>query len=416
MEYYNCIDSEKIYNKDLLKKIEDYNLEIYFKLNKNSIASDYVGFIIKDNFVISMYPKHLISEKNFKSEGKLDEEFELLSNLIIDLRLNGGIADEMDGITNFPLVAYKNVCDYYSLHGLYLEMEQNYKYSYGGKINWKQTIEKSNKVISDKNLLYLPFIVENKNSKEVFLTDCMKYILSNGYSLFGRYFNIGIPFYMHEKNNIFNDFSRVIRELKIIKQEYFKDLERKLIDNMISYFEWKNMESDTGLLLTNNFNLYWEKMINYFLNKNFDGIVEDSKELNLYKLNLSNNIDKYKFNKVFEKIETDEVYSKGYTRRFKVEYDHISSLKDMIFIFDSKYYKDVKKLDYKQVVYHLILKEKKDYRDKQIINGLILPTSGDYEYKVHLDLRDKLGSLNDILILEHYFNLKEIIISYLDKN
>lgn len=415
MEYYNCIDSERIYNKTLLNKIKDYNLEIYFKLNNGWITSNYVGFIIKDHFIISIYPKHLISKDEFKEEGKL-EEFKLLSKLMVQLRVNDGIIDELDRTTNFPLVSYQNICNYYLLHGLYWEMDKIYKYSYGGKINWKQTIEKSDKIISNRNLLYLPFVIEKKNRKKVFLTECMKYILSNGYSLFGRYFDIGVPFYSYENNKMFNDFPRIIKELKIIKQEYFKDLEKKLIDNMICYFEWKNMESDIGLLLTNNFNLYWEKMIESFLNENFDGIVEDSKELNLYKLKLSNNTKKYRFAKVLEKIETDVVYNKKYTRRFKVEYDHIASLNDMIFIFDSKYYKDIKSLDYKQVVYHLILKEKKDYSDKQIINGLILPTSGDYEYKVHLDLRDKSGSLEDILILEHYLNLKEIIISYLDKN
>ena len=58
--------------------------------------------------------------------------------------------------------------------------------------------------------------------------------------------------------------------------------------------------------------------------------------------------------------------------------------------------------------YQLKQKYKKEDNRIEIINGLLLPTERKYHINVHIDRTD----LDDVKIIEHFINLKEVIINY----
>lgn len=83
----------------------------------------------------------------------------------------------------------------------------------------------------------------------------------------------------------------------------------------------------------------------------------------------------------------------------------------MIYLFDSKYYNDeLSNLNYKQVFYHYYLKQR--HPNMKIINGLLLPTSGDYYIKNHIDRSD----LDGVKVTEHYINLTTVLDFTLENN
>src|SRR5699024_9698287 len=149
--------------------------------------------------------------------------------------------------------------------------------------------------------------------------------------------------------------------------------------------------------ITKNFEGYWEHMVEGYLSSNLYS-VEDSGELIFKK-----DSNKYRFKKDKEYIENLEVRESGLSRNFSVEYDNLYIKSDEIaYLFDYKYYKDIRDLDYKQMAYYYILKSSENYINSKVVNGLILPTEEEYYNRVHLDTRDREGLLEDLFIVEHY--------------
>lgn len=93
----------------------------------------------------------------------------------------------------------------------------------------------------------------------------MNYVLSDA-SRYKKFINTIIPYEYINKNNIFNNLRYVLNELKKIRNLYFKDIEKRLINNLIEYIV---------RLTILKFENYWEAMINEYLNDSFCGIEED---------------------------------------------------------------------------------------------------------------------------------------------
>lgn len=396
MDSYN-IDSKYV---DLIERL---NLKNYFISIDGKWRPDFVGFILTEEETIISFPKHYHS----KGYNIKDEDISLLAKLMTKTRILAGLNNEFGTYKNFPLSSYLYICDYYKKYGLYNETRSKQEKDYKGRINWRNTIRKSSKVVSGGNLIFLPFIVEKNISLEVLITECMIYVLNEGFNRFGKFFNIGIRISKKTNSPIFKNKEFIIRQLSLLKSEYFKDSERLLINNLINYFKWSNKNKNKTILITKNFENYWESMVQAFVNSNLHNI-KNSGEL-VFK----NNCKRYKFKKETEHIESKKVIQSGLSRKFSVEYDHLYINEyERAYLFDSKYYKNIQNLDYKQMAYYFILKSSKNYINKEVVNGLILPTEEEYYYKVHLDTRDREGLLKDLFIVEHYFNVKEVIESF----
>lgn len=368
----------------------------------NSIITvNFVGIILKNNKILFSFPKHYnICNENDKILKKtMKQILYIISFEKISLgSFETGIKDE------FPFKAYLEILNYYKKYGLYTTNEKYFKEGYQGFIDWNRTINKSNKIIQTNGIIYFPFVLKKKKDKNVFLSECMEYVLQDA-TKYKDFIDIIIPYKNNRKNNTFDDFKYVSLELKKIKNMYFKDIEIRLIQNLINYFLWKSKNQDNIKLLTLNFENYWEKMIHKYLNKNF----KDYKENRIIWENGQNN----NFLKPeMEYIESETVRNEKNRIFYKIQYDHFikNSRKNKIFIFDSKYFVgEVNQLNYKQLFYHYHLKYK--FPSYEIINGLLIPTEKEYYTKIHIDRSDMDG----VKIIEHYINLNKVLNFYLEE-
>lgn len=159
-------------------------------------------------------------------------------------------------------------------------------------------------------------------------------------------------------------------------------------------------------MLTLKFEDYWEDMMMKYLNGCFFDMKND--EI-IWKEGQENS-----FEKPSKKSTESKSMEKNLKRlSFTVQYDHFMKVENKIYIFDSKYFNEVKELNYKQLFYHYQLKQEyqKDGDKIEVINGLLLPTEKKYHKNVHIDRTD----LDDVKIIEHFINLKEVIAFYRKK-
>ncbi|EGQ3996202.1 LlaJI family restriction endonuclease, partial [Staphylococcus pseudintermedius] len=384
--------------------IEEWDLEKYCK-NYNGIKRiGFVGIILKRGKTLISFPKH------YKLKSKREQLLNEINKLIYIISLNrishGSFGFEDNNRDEFPIKAYFYVLDYFKKYGLYITSNKYEEYGYEGNIDWNRTINKSNKVIQKEGMIFLPFVIRKVEDVTVFISECMNYVLSDATS-FSEFLRFICPYKSLDSvgfNPNFNNYDYVVKELYKIKNKFFKDSEKRLIRGLIEYFQWKSSHSEYVRLVTFKFENYWESMINNYLCSNFQGIKNDKI---IWCENTGLNFEKGKkeyaeSNFILEKKKkSQEAYNS-----FRLEFDHlyIDDQIDMIYLFDSKYYNDeLSNLNYKQVFYHYYLKQR--HPNMKIINGLLLPTSGDYYIKNHIDRSD----LDGVKVTEHYINLTTVL-------
>ena len=93
---------------------------------------------------------------------------------------------------------------------------------------FRNITNKVNKILQDNNVLFYPFILNKVRNKDVFLGECMDFIMNDAvkYKLFiDRILTYKGKF----SKKVFNNFDFVCRQLIQIEGNYFKDEEKKLI-------------------------------------------------------------------------------------------------------------------------------------------------------------------------------------------
>lgn len=232
---------------------------------------------------------------------------------------------------------------------------------------------------------------------------------------YSNYFTGAIPYNKNLINPIFNNFELCYKKLISIRNRYFKDFEKKLINAIINYFKWKSQNSKNIKMLTTKFETYWEKLVENYLNKNFVGL-DENENLIIESRKKDNNI---KFKKIKKYVELDIIQK--YTNKYSIEFDHlyINQETQVIYLFDSKYYNnEINSLNYKQAFYYYYLYNL--YPNYKIYNGLILPTEKEYYNKVHVDRSIQKNiehnkKQDGLKIIEHYINISQILDCYLNK-
>lgn len=166
----------------------------------------------------------------------------------------------------------------------------------------------------------------------------------------------------------------VLFKLGMMRREIFKDIDKKLLDDLINFFRGINDNPHNVRDIKHyHFNNVWEKAVENYLNNHFIGI-EDNKlifgmpenKFSFKKLVLKNYNDAFDHRK--DTLQPDHYY---YDKSQNVQY-----------IFDSKYYNYIYGLNHKQFVYHIILCN----RAQDTYDALIMPNEGKTFTEVHLDL------------------------------
>lgn len=396
-----CINDGEVFDSE---KLNDFQINNLLRSTNGTTTINFVGVIVSRNHTLLSFPKHFDHEKLSLEEKK--EYAKSIASLLVKGSSTTNPRQKDAKSNEFPMDRYLAIVDYYKKYGIYnkkIRVENN---SNQGRPNWKKTIRKSQKIIQDNGIVFLPVIsVKNKNNS-VFLSDCMQFILSYTYEQYSDILNFLLPYKNFPSDNIFKNFKACVRKLKLIKNRYFKDTEKELIQAMISYFEWISTRNGILAVTTTDFPLYWESMVHILLNKQFEGF----KNNNL----VFGNEPKFKFLKKTERTETEENRKYSKTQEFSIEFDHISiNDENKIILFDSKYMNKIKDLNYKQAFYYYFLKAK--YPHAKIYNGLIAPTSGKDKSNVHIDrswingITKETGYSDGLKIMVHYLNLKKII-------
>ena len=395
-----CVNDGEIFDGDKLRKFKINDL---LRSTNGTVTINFVGVVVTNENILISFPKH------FEHSTLPDKEKREYAKSIGSLLVKGNstiFSKKMKSNYNeFPLNSYHTILDYFKKYGIYNKQIKVENKSNLGRPNWNKTMRKSQKIIQKNEIIFLPVISTNNKKSSVFLSDCMKFILSSAYATYSDVLNFLMPYKSFPSDNIFKNFKACLRKLKLIRNHYFKDTEKELIQAIICYFEWLSVRNGSLALTTTNFSSYWESMIHVFLNNRFAGFENG-------RLKLTDN-PKYSFVKLSEQTE-DDVNRKN-SQGFSIEFDHISiNEKDNeIILFDSKYMNKINELNYKQAFYYYFLKQK--YPNTVIYNGLIAPTPSKTYNRVHID-RTRISEVtNDkrysdgLKIMEHYLNLKTVI-------
>lgn len=405
---FKLVTMKYINDGEMIEKsvVEYWDLNGYIKQYQRKITAEFVGFIIKKDEVLLSFPKKY-NYKKLSDKDKIEVLKKIINIIAKDERSKGSY--NLNNKDEFPYKAYFDVAMYYKKYGLHFHEYKEEKIGYAGNINWNKTFKKSKKYISDNNVVFIPFVINKKFTLNNFISECMEYVLTDVYLNYNKYLD-GVVLYNNKvQNSIFKNFELCYKQLISIKNRYFKDTEKKLIEALINYFKWKSQHSNSVKIVTTKFETYWEMLINNYLNNNFVGIDED------YSLIVDKDkIKKIEFNSKNDYIEHDDIRNNA---SYSIEYDHIYISEDekIVYLFDSKYFnEEVDHFNYKQAYYYYHLRNL--YQDYKIYNGLILPTEKENYKKTHInrDFVDNTTIKHDGLrIMEYYINIKDIIDEYL---
>ena len=390
--------------------------EIKYVDQSEKYVFDFVGFIFQGNCILTVFPKHYFLEGEIQKYNvdhpRLYRDIKLLFDVIQYYKKHEktkAVAKtylgEFTGYeSNYPFKSFFEVYRYYQLYGLYEEKENKVTTGNKGKISWKTTILKSNKIISEGNLIFTPLYVNRKDYNEVFLTECMIFIIDYTIDFFKDFFCMKKT----GKNCRFNfesNIDYVLMQLKINYSKNYKDINKNLIQNMIEFFrefKKKSIGGNTHIEIRY-FDRIWQQMIESYLNKHFAGI---NKSTGAAIFNARSHETKIDFvTERFNDIDNS-------THQFYIEVDHIAKDDDRLYIFDSKYYTSVTELNYKQIAYNEILRY---YFQKlnHMHNILFLP--GPEGSKLHFSYSSKCVGTRKYgtNIIEQYLNIKRVMEDYI---
>ena len=210
---------------------------------------------------------------------------------------------------------------------------------------------------------------------------------------------------LRTKFDYLNNVDYVLKQLNLNQSLVFKDVHKHLIQSMIEFFEQLKGKGKGGRVHVKirYFDMIWQKMIGTYINRHFAGIDPGSGAA------------------VFDEslqcssmVFADTTYSDidDSHHHFEIDIDHVALANNILYIFDSKYYTDITKLNYKQFSYNEILR----YHYPGIVemdNILILP--GEEHADLHFSLSPNYIGTRTIgtKIIEQFLPPKRIMEDYL---
>ncbi|WHX66059.1 hypothetical protein QNH26_20680 [Peribacillus frigoritolerans] len=412
---YTIVQDGTLLKKDIEKKYKSYFTYRDIKSSNKGDYFNFVGFIFTEQETLVSFPKHFFSEEDLSEINKnplnLDTYLELLFKIIQKSMSSKNkrlfqVKQEIN--KSYPFEAFFNIYQYYQKYGLFTQEREIKKFGYNGKVLWKDTFNKSPLVINNGNLLFMPPMVRMRVTDYVFISKCMTYVINTTIDKF--HFLFKLPRVSLEYKDIdFNNSEKIIKNLMQIKQYHFKDIHLRLIEDLIVYFKNQNHGNKHLEIKIYSFHLIWEDMIKDYLNKYFSKINDDNEEI------IFENTGDKKHNFQKREFELDSRRNIKALKTYKIEPDYYFKDGKNKYIFDAKYYTEVKKLDYKQITYYFLLKNFENDRKLKIYNALILPTSESGIKNIHFDLDEEFCEVDEeFKIVEYYLNMQSIIQIYLN--
>lgn len=382
----------------------------FLDIEKNANLDSFCGVVHRGTSILVSFPKHYISLKRFNklSNSNKLKHIRLILKSILNYELNPAYSSfrkKDDLNTSFSFSSFFNIYGYFQKYGLYFENRKNIRKGYSGKISWKDTVQKSQKIISDGNLVFLPFFIRQNISDEDFITKCMVFAINYTEKTFGDLLDLpdnssiasrGIESSLKEHTEA------VIFKLEMMRREIFMDIDKKLLNDLIDFFRGINdSPHNINDIKHYHFNNVWEKAVESYLNNHFIGIKYD-------KLIFGNSEKNFNFEKKILKNYNDAFDHENDT--LQPDHYYLDKDNDVQYIFDSKYYYSITGLNHKQFVYHMILCN----RAKYTYDALIMPSETPTFTEIHLDLNARYLSTrqNKVKILLTHLNTKDVLKSF----
>lgn len=376
---------------------------------------DFVGFVFKNGRILAVFPKHYFTTSEIETynigDVVLDDDIKLLYNSII--KYSNGTKKKVTAVSylgqdnnfnsDYPFHPFYEIYKYYRKYGLYKEQEGIVKPGFSGKVSWKKTIQKAQILVSNGNIIYSPLYVKQNNIYANFVTDCMAYIIDYTITLFSCFISLPRTMYKTSGFNFLENIDFVIRKLYEIRRTTYKDISKNLIDNMLLFFRQYKAKCTGGNLhiKINYFNLVWEEAVNGYLNTYFKEV--DTKTNSII-FDLSQKRSPVEFKKVSYLVDESG-------NKFEIELDHYGVDGKRLYIFDSKYYQYLKKLNYKQYAYDEILRYSEPGID-DMYSALLLP--GKKPSGIHFELKKEYQGTRKYgnIITEQYLGVQDVLKHY----
>lgn len=394
-----------VVDEDIIKRFDlrEHSRNLRYSSVRKSDVISFVGFIIKNNEMLVSMPKHYIEHSKIKSLSESD--LKILFDIFMKTTLSKdqtylGELEEFEA--NFPFKSFFDIYRYYQKYGLYKKTYEVVKEGYSGRISWKDTIRKSNQIVNGKSIIFNPLYIKKNVNDHVFITECMIYAINSTLHRFSAFIKLA-PVNTTVNPELFANREYVIARLHYFLQNTFKDLDKKLINSLISFFE---NECDGGDTICKHYDFenIWERMIERYLNNYFEGIAADSfpvfkEKKNKQPLEFKKGHFKINAAKLDQSIQPDHYYVDEFHNQY---------------IFDSKYYAKSSNKDYKQIAYTAILK---DFTVGNIYSILFLPTEYEQKSETNFKLKEEYYNVNDpkssLKTVYTYLNIKDVMLKFL---
>ncbi|MCH5343438.1 MAG: LlaJI family restriction endonuclease [Acetatifactor sp.] len=368
-------------------------------------AYNFVGFLTNDeNDMMAVFPKHFTVK-----DVEADSEF--LFRVINKHRQRHPdcyLGDQYGNSfrSNYPFAAFFGIYDYYRRFGLYVEERSLVKAGVDGRISWKETIRRAGTYLAGGKVVMYPLYYKQKYVFSTFLTECMVFAINYTLDKFGSFLKLpqtGLTFpefdYLRERRS-------VVERLLRLREQVFRDELLSLIDHLVIFYSLIR-EGGCYYWKCDTFSAVWEDMVSEYLRKYFCGVEQGHIVFNKERSwHLPFAKRKFYPNKAIEDqyIELDAYAAKGNSQ----------------YIFDAKYYTHIHGLDYKQLVYHLLLCEMREREmDGEVsypvtLSALVLPGER-RESRVHFEMDPRFNkTYGGMQILEEYLDIREVMNVYVN--
>jgi LlaJI restriction endonuclease. len=364
---------------------------------------NFVGFLVNDsNDVFAVFPKNYMVQEVKEDSGKLFNVIAKHMQKRPDMYVGNEYGKKLT--TNYPFAAFFCIYEYFSKYGLYFDNIRYIKPNIGGKVNWKSTIQRSDKYLINGKLCFFPLYYNKKYCFTSFLTECMIFAIDYTLEKFGVFIGLGTTGMQFPEYDFLNGKEMIIDNLYRLRNQTFKDSMLELIDSLILFYEGLN-EGGSYYFKHYGFSYIWEDMVLDYLKKYYHEVQNDKlifdeikhEQIPFSKKTFSPNLSNER-----QYFAPDFYYSDGNTQ----------------LIFDAKYYTKIHGMDYKQISYYFFLNECRDHIDanpkfSNTYSALILPAQ-ERSSKIHFKMDPLFNQSNaNLVISEEYLDIRSIIELYL---
>lgn len=298
----------------------------------------FVGFVINDiGDSLVVLPKHFLCKDTNLDASMLFRVMSLHPQMHPDKYVG---EENLHFESNYPFDSYFYVYNYYKKYGLYHEIEQQVSLNSSGRIDWKRTIQQSAKIPVDDTIVFLPIKYRATKNVATLITDCMAFVIAYTVSRFG--FLLGGDFnFSAPATNLLNSREYIVGKLIEERNHSFLDNKIQLIDALIKFFSGVN-EGGPYYLKHYSFEKIWESAVLSYLRTHFEGVRDGKMKLSDSPLTFS------AFDKAHYALNTAKPDQ-------TMEPDYYLLNDNFQCIFDAKYYSSMEEIDYKQLVYTMLL-------------------------------------------------------------